>query len=197
MAETIKNGDSGDILHVDQNKQAHTFSITETEKNNATTKGNDYNINTGEIALTGTGTSSVLYFKNDEDSDFIITAVAMGVGTRSATVTDLAKVVILKNPTAGDLITDATDVDIKSNSNFGSSRTLKSTSLAYKGKDGGTITGGTEHAILYTGDGRLYASLDIDIPRGSSIAVTIDLNTSGGANVYGALIGYVKDNKNG
>jgi hypothetical protein len=86
---------------------------------------------------------------------------------------------------------------MKSNSNFGSSNSLSSTTLAYKATASAqTLTGGTDHGVLYMGDGRLFASLDIDIPRGSSIGLTIDLNTSGGANVYAALIGYKQDSNN-
>ena len=63
-------------------------------------------------------------------------------------------------------------------------------------KDGGTITGGTDHGLLYMTDGRLLAGLNIVLEKGASIAVKIDLNTSGGANLYAALIGYVKNPKN-
>jgi sensor c-di-GMP phosphodiesterase-like protein len=197
MAEQIIDGTgTGKKAKIDSNNQMHTFSITEDEQRAASRLGNEYNINTGTIAYTGTSESSMIYFKNDEDTDYIITAVAVGLGTRSVTVTDAAVITIVKNPTGGDVITDATAVSINSNTNFGSSKTLKSTTLAYKGKDGGTITGGTEHAILYMTDGRLYASLNIEIPRGSSLGIKIDLNTSGGANAYAALIGYLKDVNN-
>ena len=194
MAEIIKDGTGkGNTAKVDNNNQLHTFSVTETEQRQASQLGNEYNINTGTIAYTGTGESSMIYFKNDESTDFIITAIAVGLGTRSATVTDAANITIIRNPTGGDIISDATAVSINSNTNFGSSNSLSSTTLAYKGKDGGTITGGTDHALLYMTDGRLYATLNVELPKGSSIAVKIDLNTSGGANAYCALIGYLKN----
>jgi len=197
MAEQIMDGTgSGQKSRVDRNNQLHVFAVTESEQKQASLKGNEYNINTGEIALTGTNESAVAYFKNDEESDYVITGFAVGIGTRSASITDLAAVRIYKNPTGGDIISDATPVDMKSNTNFGSNKNLKSTTLAYKGKDGGTTTGGDLHAILYSGDGRLSAPLSIELPRGSSLSVTIDLNTSGGANVYCAIIGYVRDQDN-
>jgi hypothetical protein len=197
MAEQIIDGTgTGQKAKVDGNSQIHVFAVTEDEQKQAALKGNEYNLNTGKIALTGTGESAVAYFKNDEDTDFVITAVAVGIGTRSATITDLAEINIYKNPTGGDIITDASAMEMKSNSNFGSNKTLKTTSFAYKGKDGGTVTGGDKHALLFSGDGRLYAELDIELTRGSSVAATIDLNTSGGANVYCAFIGYVRDNAN-
>lgn len=197
MAEQIIDGTgSGSKAKVDGNKQLHVFAVTEDEQKQAALKGNEYNLNTGKIALTGSSESAVAYFKNDEESDFVVTAVAVGIGTRSATVTNLAEIRVYKNPTGGDIITDASSMEMRSNSNFGSNKTLKDTSFTYKGKDGGTVTGGDLHALLFSGDGRLYAGLNVELTRGSSLAVTIDLNTSGGAEVYCAFIGYSRDNDN-
>jgi len=200
MAEQILDGTgTGDRVKVDKNNQLHTYSITESEQQQAAAVGNEYNINTGTIAFSTNSTTrtTLLYFKNDEDTDFVVTAVALGLGTRSATVSDAANVFVVRNPTSGTTITNANDVDIRSNVNFGSSRTLKTTTLVYKGADGeGATSGGTDHALLYMSDGRLYASLNIDVPKGSSIAIEFDGNTSGTFNVYAALIGYVKDSNN-
>jgi hypothetical protein len=194
----IENGvGDGTKAGVNKNNQLQTFSVTEDEAQSAAQKGNAYNINTGSIAFSANSTTrtSLLYFKNDEDTDFVITAIALGLGTRTATISDAANVFLVRNPTAGDII-DSTpaNVDINSNNNFGSNKTLKSTSLAYKGADGdGATTGGSDHALLYMTDGRLFATLNIDMPKGSSIAIEFDGNTSGAFNVYAALVGYVKD----
>lgn len=185
--------------HVDLKNQLHTFSITQNEQKQAAFLGNEYNINTGTIAFSTNSSTrtTILYFKNDEDTDYIATGVAIGLGTRSATVSDAANVWIVRNPTSGSTITNANNVDIESNVNFSSNKTLKSTTLAYKGADGeGATSGGTDHALLYMTDGRLLASLNIVIPKGGSLAVEIDGNTSGAFNVYAALIGYIKDNTN-
>jgi hypothetical protein len=195
-------GGSNGFALLTKGQALNTFSISEGEQQAATEAGKAYNINTGTIALTGSGDSGLLYFKNDEspdngESDFVITAIAIGLGTRSATVTDAANVTIIRNPTGGTLVDAATACDMVSNANFGSSNSLSSTTVAYKATaDNQTLTGGTDHALLYMTDGRLYAPLAIDLPRGSSIGVKIDLNTSGGANVYCALVGYRKDGKN-
>ena len=200
MAEQILDGTgTGERAKVDKNNQLHTFSITESEQKQAAAVGNEYNINTGTIAFSTNSTTrtTILYFKNDENTDFVVTAVALGLGTRSATVSDAANVFVVRNPTSGTTITNANDVDIRSNVNFGSSRTLKTTTLSYKGADGeGATSGGTDHALLYMSDGRLFANLNIDIPKGSSIAIEFDGNTSGTFNVYATLIGYVKDSNN-
>lgn len=195
MSEQIIDGTgSGFRVKVDKNNDLHTFSITESEAAAAANKGRGYNLNTGTIALTGTGESAVMYFENDENTDFVITAIAIGLGTRSATITDAAVITLYKSNTGGTIISDANIVEINSNTNFGSSNVLSSSSLVYSASaTGKTLTGGTKHAIFYMTGTRLFAGLDIEMPKGSNLGITIDLNTSGGANVYAALIGYVKD----
>ena len=82
------------------------------------------------------------------------------------------------------------------NSNFGSNNTFKTTTLVYKGADGdGAFTGGTDYALLGgKADSRsAYPELNIEVPRGASIGVEVDLNTSGAANVYFALITHERD----
>jgi hypothetical protein len=199
----LKDGTgTGSTAHVNEAHMLRTFAVTENEQAHATEKGNSYNINTGTIALTGTSESALLYFKNGEsplngNSDYVVVAIAVGMGTRSGNVSDSAAITIIAGPDTGDIISDATAVDMKSNANFGSNNTLSSNSLIYKGKDGGTISGGRDHALLYMTDGRLFAPLSIELPVGASVGVKIDLNTSGGANVYCALIGYRKDGELG
>lgn len=197
MQTNIKNGNSGDVMKVDPNGQGHVFAITEDEARQATDKGNEYNLNTGLIALTGTTASAIAYFKNDEDAPFIITGVAWYVGTRSGTPTDTTILTLIRNPTTGTIF-NATpdDGDMNSNTNFGSNKTLKSTTLFYKGTDGDTFTNGSDHAILGAGEGRSFATVNVELPKGSGVGVKIDINTDGGANVYLAFIGYVKDPNN-
>ena len=195
-------GGNNGFAVVNGNQQLKTFTVSESEQARATEDGDAYNINTGIIALTGTAENGLIYFKNDEspkngESAFVVTAISVGIGTRSATETDLAVVKVYRNPTGGTLFDAATDVDIVSNANFGSSNTLSSTSLIYKATSSAqTITGGTEHAVFIMDDGRLFAPLTIDLERGSTLGISIDLNTSGGANAYCAIIGYRKNGKN-
>lgn len=188
-------------LRIDANSQAHVFAVIEDEQNSAAEHGLLYNINTGLIALTGSSDSAVLYFKNNEsqldgESNIIITSMIFWMGTRTATVTDDALITIVRNPTAGTIIDDANAASMVSNSNFGSSNTLDS--LIYSASaTGKTLTGGTDHAMVGIGEGRTPVhELNIDLAKGSSVGVKIDLNTSGGANVYCAIIAYRKEGKN-
>ena len=198
----IENGvGNANKARVDDNNQLHVFAVTENEQNNAAEHGNLYNINTGLVSLTGTGDSAVLYFKNAEnaingESNFIITTIVFGLYTRSATVTNAATATLIRNPTAGTIISDANAAPMVSNSNFGSSNTLDSLIYSATGT-GKTLTGGTDHALVLVPEGRTAAtSLNIDLAKGAALGINIDLNTSGGADVYVAIVGYRKDGKN-
>ena len=196
----IENGvGNGSKARVDRNNQLHVFAVTEDEQNSAAEHGNLYNINTGLIALTGTSDSAIFYFKNDEspihgESNLIITSMIFGLYDRSATTTDLATATVIRNPTAGTIVDDANVAPMISNSNFGSNNELDS--LIYSASaTGKTLTDGTDHALVLLGDnGRTpVPELNIDLAKGSSLGIKVDLNTSGGANVYCAIICYRKD----
>lgn len=188
----IENGKgNGNKLEINSRNEAKVFAVQETEAQASAENGDAYNINTGDIACAGDTT--LVYFKNDEDTDVIIEAIAVGV--RGSTITDQATVTVIRNPTGGDIISDATAVDMNGNRNFGSSKTLKTTTLAYKGKQGGTITGGADLIQFYMGNNsRLFASINLEIPRGSSMAIKIEGTTTGG-NCYGALVLHLKDSE--
>jgi hypothetical protein len=199
----IENGvGDGVKALVDKNNQLHVFAVTENEQNSAAEHGDLYNVNTGLVALTGTSDSAVLYFKNAEspvngESNIIITSMIFGIFDRSGTVTDDPMATVIRNPTAGTIVDDANTTGlIKSNSNFGSSNSLDSV-IYNASATGKTITDGTDHAIVLLSDGRTpVPELNIDLAKGSSLGVKIDLNTDGGANVYCAIVCYRKDGKN-
>jgi hypothetical protein len=171
-----------------------THAISETEAAHSAEIGDAYNINTGTIGLTSTTASGVLYLKNNENQDLFIEAFAAGIGS-AGTTTDVATITMIRNPTTGTLISDATAVDINQNRNFGSSKTL--TADAYKGAEGKTVTNGDNIVQFYVGAGaRLFAPIDLILTKGDSIAITIDTNTSTGTtNIYSALVVHLKDSE--
>ena len=179
---------------IDNNGDTHVFATTEDQFTAAALKDNAFNVNTGLVTgLTGTAGHSMLYFKNDEaprngESRIIVDAIALWTGTRSATVTDDPVWTIYKNPNGGDIISDATAVSINSNADFGGNSDLGTTTLIYKGKNGGTITSTDgEHAIV-AGTGRIYATLPVVLKKGNSIGISVDINTSGSCQAYAALV---------
>jgi hypothetical protein len=199
----IENGvGNSNKLRVDENFQAHVFGVTESELNSATEHGYAFNINTGIIALTGTADSAVIYFKNNESSidgtsDILVDTMIFGLFGRSATVTDTAVATIIRNPTAGTIVSDANVAPMISNTNFGSSNTLEDSLVYSASATGKTLTDGSDHAKILIPEGRTTApELNIDLPKGSSLGVKVDLNTSGGADFYMALVCHRKEGKN-
>ena len=172
--------------------QIKSFSVSESESQEATELGDGYNINTGLIGLTSSTASGVLYFKNNESRPFIIEAIAVGIGS-AGTTTDVSIIRVIRNPTTGTLISGATDVDMNQNRAFGSSNTLLN-SLAYKGAEGSTVTDGVDVALFQAGAGsRLFAEIAWELSPGNSMAITVDTNTSSGtSNVYAAIAGHLK-----
>jgi hypothetical protein len=182
----------GNQAKVDTNNRIHTQAVTESESLHSSEVGDAYNINTGNIALTGDGT--LIYLKNNEDKDLVIEAIAFG-NNGLGTYTSVAnpRYTIVRNPTGGDLISDASAVSMNQNRNFGSNKTL--TADTYKGKVSGTLTGGNDIAILEgTTDGRDYFTINFVLPKGSSIGIKYTANLSSGtAGIYAAIICFLKD----
>lgn len=178
---------------IDANNQFHVFTESETVIQDATNKGFSFNINTGTIGLTSATESAVLYFKNNEspvngESSIAIDAIAIGIDDEGTTA-GMSTITVIRNPTTGTIIDNATAVDMNQNRNFGSSQTLAD-SIAYKGAEGYTFTNGDDIIQFYQQPGsRGYYTLDAVLTRGSSIGIKIDTDTSSGtSNVYAALI---------
>ena len=175
---------------VDENNRLHVHSVQVTEVVHAAEQGLAYNINTGQISVTNDAT--LIYLKNNETRDFVISAIAVG-NDGGATYSSRPLITVVRNPTGGDLISDQTAVDMNQNRDFGSSRVFDSD--AYKGKVGGTLTGGNDIAILQsTTGGRDFFTLDFVLTEGSSIGLTYTANISSGTSqIYAALVGYLRD----
>jgi len=186
-----KNANSNEQL-VDATGRAFVRAVTESRSQEATELGESFNINTGTIALTSSTESAVLYYKHNEDSEFILESIAVGIGS-AGTTTDSSVITVIRNPTAGTIVSGASAVAINQNRNFGNTSALAS-SLAYKGAEGNTFTDGDDYLLFYqSSGGRLFAEINTELVKGSSIGIKIDTNTtSGTTNVYAALIGHLK-----
>ena len=133
-----------------------------------------------------------MYVKNTSDLQLVVADLAIAAFD-GITHSDAPYITVVRNPTAGDLITDATAATMNQNRNFGSA--AEAVSLVYKGKTGGTCTGGNDIAILQTSKtGRSFFTMNFILDKGSSIAINLTANlSSGSANYYAALICYFKD----
>lgn len=166
-----------------------TFSVSEEAVIHNGEYGRAFNWNTGNISMSGDMT--LIYLKNNSDDDLVISDIAIAIGD-GITYSDFPQITVVRNPTGGDLITDATAISMNQNRNFGSSEVADVN--VYKGKVSGTCTGGNNIALLQCSKtGRSFFSLNLILPKGTSIGVTVDSGvSSGSANIYGALIGYFK-----
>jgi hypothetical protein len=184
---------SGYKAGVNARNEVKAFAITETESQAASELGDAYNINTGEETFAASTSSGLLYFKNDEDTDIIVEAIACGF-RNSTTTDDQLAVFVVRNPTGGTLYDAATGVDMNENRNFGSSKTLKTTTLAYKSTaQNQTLTGGDDIVLLHASKaGRLFAAINLELPRGSSLGIRVD-SASLATTCYAALVMHAKD----
>jgi len=162
---------------VDVGNRLFTNALTVEEQSEAAGNGESFNINTGDITLTSATESSVLYLKNNETRDLIISNIIYLFGASTGGSGDIV-VTVVKNPTAGTVISDETAVDINSNKNFGSSITLAAD--VYKGAEAKTLTGGTDAFSSRIQDGKfpyVIGTGDVVLPKGSSIGFQVTPQT--------------------
>lgn len=194
MSEMIKDGTgNGYLAKVDDHYRLYTYTVSLSEQDDATHEGRSFNVNTGIVTLTNAAETPMLYLKNNETEDLHITAIAVGFGASTGGTGDPCLITMERNPTGGTIVSGATAVDVKTNRNFGSNSTL--TADAYKGATGLTMTGGTDHAYFYQSpSGRLYAGLSEQLPKGTSIGITITPQSSNTSMAcYVALICHLED----
>ena len=185
---------TGNQAQVDSTNRLRTRTVNATESEEAAKLSNAFNINTGIINLTSANESSLLYFKNNENDIFHVESLAIGLDRATGVTSgDQVKITIVRNPTAGTLVSNATAVDINQNRDFGSPATL--TADVYKGAEGSTLTDGNDVIIIYASpSSRLFTGITLMLPKGTSIGVQIDPpagNTS--MDCYVALIGHLED----
>ena len=185
---TIHDGRTHDTAHVDVNNRLFVAGTTENLADHAAQTGDKYNINTGDITLTNATETSVLYIKNTADDDLVITALIYNLGATTSGTGDV-KINVIRNPTAGDIVTNANDVQVgpgaSANQNFGSSKTLSGS--FFKGATGetaftdGAVTISTRSAA---NTGRIVISLGaVELPKGSSLGINYTPPTSNSSQI--------------
>jgi len=182
MGDTIegRSADSAGINEMGVNSagRALTSSIIETILEDAAEDGRSHNINTGSITLTSASKTAVLYVKNNSEKDLLIPIIGFLLGNSTGGTGDLL-IEVVRNPTAGTLISGVIDVDVRSNKNYGSNKTL--TVDAFKGSEGNTITdGATSYFSLLNSASKQYVINTglVILPKGSSIGVNITPQSS-------------------
>jgi len=172
MSNTIEDGTgSGYRAKVDSNNRLFAQVINEPMADHHGEVGKKFNINTGDVTLTDANKTSMLYVKNNEDKDLVVTALIYNLGNTDGSGD--AKIDVLYNPLSGDIITNANDVEMKANVNAGSSINLAAD--AYKGATSEGVTSGGAITIstrTNNPEGRIFLSLGaIVFPKGTSMVI--------------------------
>ena len=192
---STKDGQTGNLMKVDAEFRAWVRSISQTEAHHATVDGRAFNLNTGQIVITAT--TAVIYCKNNEDEDLFIDAIAIGVGKPSggnAVFLNNVEIFVVRNPTAGTMVSANNNVDMNINMGFGSSETLDATVL--KGATGETFTDGADGILIaQNGQGRTFAPLGMALKKGNSVGIRIQPNIDAtNVEVYAAIICHLREN---
>lgn len=171
MAEMIKDGTGhGHLAKVTDSNELLIHGATESHISEAVGLGKAWNVGTGYLTLTNDSASDVMYLKNTGTADlhidlyvFLVKASTGGSGE--------VLIEILRNPTAGTVISDASSVT-PVNMDFGSQRTMVAD--VYKGGQGKTLTGHTQSLdSKTTDDNRLLLGILTKIPQGSSVGLRV------------------------
>jgi len=193
MGFEIKDGTgTGNLARVDGEKRIAVRAITETELEKSVLDGRAFNINTEFLAVSSSGENALLYIKNNEDLSLIVAAWFIGTGIAGGTNTEASLIRTYFNPTGGTLIASASAVTAI-NRNAGSSRALLAD--VYKGGDGFNISGQDTPSVLYQTQGansKSFGSVFLELPKGSSLAVTYEPNGAEPINIYTGFQVYVK-----
>ena len=171
MGFQIQDGTgSSKKVKVSDSNRLFVESVTRSEREEEALLGEAYIVGSGFVELTTTGTSAVLYFKNNEDEDLVITRFLIGVKKSSGGTENFVTGIIYKNPTS--MVSGTTNSLILNNVNFGSSNTLNIDSEI--GQTGALLAGGSAYLATVAPTENLTAEdASTIIPKGSSIGVFI------------------------
>lgn len=141
MATTIQDGTgTGQMLKINHHNRLLSEAVILTNEDHSIAVGNGYQISTNLVTFTGANASAIMFTKNNDDRDFVLDRAVLVLGTAvGATATADWTMEVLRNPTAGTIVTNALGAMI-SNSNHGSANTPDG--LFYKGIESDTLTDG-------------------------------------------------------
>ena len=168
----IRGGNNNIPAKVTAQGRLAVDAITETEFRSALARGKAWNISSGVQTLTSANASVLLYVNNTGEQDLIVDLqVVLTDASTGGSATGKVLVEILKNPTAGTVISDATAGE-SMNMNFGSQN--DPSALVYSGAEGKTLTGQVNIFRSQTSpSNRLVLPPLIQMPKGSSVGARI------------------------
>lgn len=171
---TIEDGKgSGRLAEVNSDNKLETSSISRSEQAEAAINEKSFLIGSSVVVLTTASESGILYVKNNEESDLIITGVNITSGDMSGSS---AKVFLVKAYLNGTGLSAGTSVAAL-NTNFGSSNVLNADITA--GQEGAIVTDGVAAGVFYIQNNQ-FVNIETSwvLPKGKTIAMSITPGTS-------------------
>jgi hypothetical protein len=170
MAEIIKDGRTGDTAKIDVNNRLHTNALSVDVTLSETLNNNAYDISTGGlVTLTGTGESALIYLKNNNNEDLIVTTVFLD-STASTGGSGSGSLKWYLNPEAGTLIDDASEA-LTINRRIGSPNNISADRYKATGESK-TLTGGTEITFPVNAGVNILFGKPFVIPKGQRFGVS-------------------------
>ena len=171
MGFQIQDGTgSSKKVKVGNSNRLFTESTTRSEREEQSITGEAYIVGTGFVNLTASTTSAVLYFKNNEDVDLVVTRFLIGVKKSVGGTENFITGIIYKNPTS--MVSGTGNPLAINNVNFGSSNTINADSEI--GQQGALLAGGSAYlATVAPTESLTSEDASTILPKGSSIGVFI------------------------
>lgn len=154
-------------MKIDATHRAWTASVVEEERQEASVKGDAYSMG-ANVTLTSANESALIFVKNNEDQDLIISNISFMVGTSTGGTKDEFLLQLYVGATALSAGTASAGV----NSNFGSNKTLSATVTV--GQEAATVTGGSVagQALAYVKKSNDFKEEFWVLPKGAAFAFT-------------------------
>lgn len=155
---------------VDDTNRLMVRSTTSTEVLEASSNGESFILTSGFITFTNANESAILYYKNNEDRDVIISRFIGNCRTSTGGTTNHALINLRSNPTG--MVGGTGQPAAFNNLNLGSSKTILADSEV--GLTGSTLTNGSAFSGFIIPIQNFSAeSSSIRMPKGSSIGITV------------------------
>lgn len=165
-------GGTGRLVKVTPDGRIETFAVTESEEESGILKGTSFNIETPLINLTTANKSGLLYIENNEANDLVLTGFFTLTGPSTGGVGTILVEHQFNPTTTGSTLVSAGTAIVPVNKNAASAKSLDAVILY--GAEGSTVDAGLKTITGYhISTGRLALVLTIDLPQGTSIAVSV------------------------
>ena len=186
----LKDGTGRDYTaKVDGDGRLHTRASSVTLEEQRSLDGFGFNFNTGMMSMSDGSENALAYFKYTGSKTYHLTALAVGIGDLSGTISNPVFITLVENPTSGTIIDNAVVGDIIVNRNFAAPNIIEGS--FYKGVDGYTITDGVDAFLTHAnGNSRVFATTNFVLGPQNSIGVKIQLNATDGGDLYIAFVGH-------